>query len=112
VNSTRALLVNPASSDTKKGNNVTTDRWKRILEELGCTVRTTNEYPGGDYDILIALHARKSADSVRQFSEEHPEWTQEGADNQMGQALLATEITGALAEGFGLEKEEKVFLGR
>jgi hypothetical protein len=45
------------------------------------------------------------------FSEDHPEWIQKGADNQMGQALLATEITGALAEGFGLEKEEEVLLG-
>ncbi len=67
------LLLTPAPPDAKKGNNVTTDRWKRILEELGCAVQAANKYTGGDYDALIALHARKSADSVRRFSEDHPD---------------------------------------
>lgn len=69
----RVLLINPAPPDAKKGNNVTTDRWKRILEELECTVEAANEYTGGDYDALIALHARKSANSIRRFSDDQPD---------------------------------------
>jgi hypothetical protein len=60
---------------------------------------------------LLGPEEAKGPSGKGPFSEDHPEWTQEGADNQMGQALLATEITGALAEGFGLEKEEEVLLG-
>jgi glycosyltransferase involved in cell wall biosynthesis len=73
MSSPRILLVNPAPPDAKKGNNVTTDRWQRILEELGCTVTTANEYSGGEYDALVALHAHKSSDSIRRFAENRPD---------------------------------------
>lgn len=67
------VVVNPAPSDSRKGNTVTTDRWTGFLEELGVSVRVEHEYDGGDDGGMIALHARRSADSIRRFAETHPD---------------------------------------
>lgn len=61
------------------------------------------------YDRVDALP--DSADAEGSFSEGRPKWTQEKADNQMVRMALAGEVTGALAQGFGVEKNEDVFLG-
>jgi hypothetical protein len=66
--------------------------------------------PCGLYDHVGALPGPE--DTEGPSSEEKPRWTQEGADNLVIQIFVAAKITGTLAEGFGLEKEEKVFLGR
>ncbi|WP_219632347.1 selenoneine biosynthesis selenosugar synthase SenB [Haloechinothrix aidingensis] len=66
------LLVSPAAPNTVHGNGVTAQRWAGILRELGHEVRTAQEYPGGRYAALIALHARKSADAIRAFRAENP----------------------------------------
>ncbi len=66
------LLVTPAPPDSPHGNGVTARRWGRILNELGHEVRIAETYRGGRYSALIALHARKSADSVRSFRADHP----------------------------------------
>jgi hypothetical protein len=66
--------------------------------------------PCGLYDHVGALPGPE--DTEGPSSEEKPRWTQEGADNLVVQIFVAAKITGTLAEGFGLEKEEKVFLGR
>lgn len=67
------LLVNPATSDTRKGNHVTSDRIIHHLSELGHTVTLGSNYTEGDWDCLIALHAYKSAGTVEAFVEHHPE---------------------------------------
>jgi len=48
-------------------------RWARILRKLGHRVSVKQEYDGGRYDLLIALHARKSQAAVKQFHQHHPE---------------------------------------
>lgn len=48
-------------------------RWARILRELGHRVVVEQEYRGGRCDVLIALHARRSAASAARFRREHPE---------------------------------------
>jgi hypothetical protein len=60
------------------------------------------------YEHVDALLA--PADAERPFSDEHPKWSQEDIDNQMTRVFVAAEITGALAQGFGIGKDEKVFL--
>jgi hypothetical protein len=60
------------------------------------------------YEHVDALPA--PADSEKPFSDEHPKWSQEDLDDQMIRMFVAAEITSALAEGFGIGKNEKVFL--
>jgi putative glycosyltransferase (TIGR04348 family) len=66
------LLVSPAAPDSVTGNGVTARRWAGFLRELGHQVELSREYHGGDYDALLALHARKSADAIRAFHAGHP----------------------------------------
>lgn len=66
------LLVSPAPPDSVSGNGVTARRWAGFLRELGHRVELSRCYHGGDYDALLALHARKSADAVRRFHADHP----------------------------------------
>ena len=67
------LLIGPALSSKGRGNRRTAVRWGRILVDLGHEVAFDNEYTGQDCDLLIALHAIWSADSVSAFRETHPE---------------------------------------
>ncbi len=65
-------LVTPAPLRINNGNKITALRWKRIFQALGHRVTVTQKYDGADCDVLIALHARRSADSIRRFSELYP----------------------------------------
>ncbi|HEY2989819.1 MAG TPA: selenoneine biosynthesis selenosugar synthase SenB [Candidatus Binatia bacterium] len=66
-------LVTPAGPADRNGNSITALRWARILRQLGHRVFVDDKYRGETCDLLIALHARKSAESIRRFSQEHPE---------------------------------------
>jgi putative glycosyltransferase (TIGR04348 family) len=44
-------------------------RWARILRELGHHVRVANKYDGAPAELMIALHAWRSAESIRCFRE-------------------------------------------
>jgi putative glycosyltransferase (TIGR04348 family) len=48
-------------------------RWTRILRDLGHQVQVTNRYDGHSADLMIALHAWRSADSIRAFREQYPD---------------------------------------
>jgi putative glycosyltransferase (TIGR04348 family) len=68
------LIVSPASARENNGNWQTASRWMRHLAARG---RVTVA-PGWDSaqpvpDLLIALHARRSAASLAAFTEAHPE---------------------------------------
>ncbi len=65
-------MVTPTPVDSPHGNAVTARRWAALLAELGHRVRLRRSYDGGPYDILIALHARKSADAVRAYRATRP----------------------------------------
>ena len=68
----RIILVTPAGAKTRYGNRVTAARWARILRSLGhrTTVRTT--WDGEPAEVLIALHAWRSAASVTRFRARFP----------------------------------------
>jgi len=65
-------LVTPAPLKLNNGNKITALRWVGIFKKLGHQVRLTQSYDGTDCDVLIALHARRSAESIRRFRERHP----------------------------------------
>jgi putative glycosyltransferase (TIGR04348 family) len=66
-------LVTPAGPSDRNGNSVTALRWARILKRLGHRVFVEESYRGERCDLLIALHARKSAPSIRRFKKDYPQ---------------------------------------
>jgi putative glycosyltransferase (TIGR04348 family) len=48
-------------------------RWARILRQLGHRVHIAHRYDGVAADLMIALHAWRSADSIRTFREGYPD---------------------------------------
>jgi putative glycosyltransferase (TIGR04348 family) len=66
-------LVTPAPPSARNGNSVTALRWARLLKKLGHRVRVSQSYTGRPCDLLIALHARRSFESIRRFHEQHPD---------------------------------------
>lgn len=74
------LLVSPADPDSRSGNGVTARRWAGILRELGHRVRAAAGYPPAEdeasddpSDLLLALHARRSANAVLRFRARRPD---------------------------------------
>lgn len=68
----KILLVTPAAPNARNGNSITALRWRKILKELGHRVSLTERYDGSPCDLMIALHARRSFESIRRFREEKP----------------------------------------
>ena len=66
-------LITPATTNAKNGNRITAVRWARMLKSLGHTLSVEQKYDGGKCDLMIALHARRSFDSIRHFHEQHPD---------------------------------------
>jgi putative glycosyltransferase (TIGR04348 family) len=66
-------LITPVPSQSRQGNRVTALRWARLLRQLGHQVVIEERYEGGGCDLLIALHARRSYDSVARFQRERSE---------------------------------------
>jgi putative glycosyltransferase (TIGR04348 family) len=64
-------MITPARAHSRHGNRVTALRWQNILRELGHNVTLEQSYEGERYDLLIALHARRSHSSIRRFHAEH-----------------------------------------
>lgn len=89
----RILIASPATRESRSGNRVTSNRWHRVLTDLGFDVRQaqTGELEAdedfGDPDVLIAIHARKLADVVARFQTSH-------ADRRIVVALAGTDLYG------------------
>ena len=69
---TRIALVTPAGPTRRTGNRISGNRWARILRASGHRVTPLDRYEHERCDVLIALHARRSHDSVRRFRDLHP----------------------------------------
>jgi len=65
-------IITPASREANTGNWHTAARWARFLRP-DHRVRVLQTWDGKPCDVMIALHARKSADSIDAFRSEHPE---------------------------------------
>ncbi|MDW3094498.1 MAG: selenoneine biosynthesis selenosugar synthase SenB [Gammaproteobacteria bacterium] len=65
-------LISPAKFDSRNGNRTTAVRWRNILQSLGHRVTVSQKYLGQDADIMLALHAWRSADSIQLFAKKFP----------------------------------------
>lgn len=65
-------LVTTAGKQSRGGNRKTAVRWARILRDLGHRVDVSDGGDGGNADLMIAIHAWRSAPSIRAFSDAHP----------------------------------------
>jgi putative glycosyltransferase (TIGR04348 family) len=66
-------LVTPAPLRFNNGNKITALRWAKIFRTLGHRVRIQQNYDGKPCDALIALHARRSYNSIRRFHKLYPD---------------------------------------
>jgi putative glycosyltransferase (TIGR04348 family) len=69
----RIGIVTPAPPDSLQGNRITALRWAKILRRLGNSVSIVQTYDGKPYDLLVALHAKKSHAAVVNFRRQNPE---------------------------------------
>ena len=86
----RIRIITPAPPRSRSGNRVTALRWRRILRQLGHQVSIEQEYRDRRCDLLIALHARKSFESVKRYREAHP-------SGRLIVTLTGTDVYGDLA---------------
>lgn len=68
----RIGIITPAPPRSRYGNRVTALRWARILSALGHRATLAQKYQGEPFDLLIALHARRSHQAILRFRREHP----------------------------------------
>jgi putative glycosyltransferase (TIGR04348 family) len=68
----KIAITVPASAAPRSGNVHTAARWAGFLRGLGHRVRIVTRWRSGHDDLLLALHARKSFDSILRFSDRRP----------------------------------------
>ncbi len=72
----KIAIVTPGSEPSLKrqvtGNEITARRWEEVLRKLGHEPVVLEQYESEGADLLIALHARKSAASIEAFKEAFP----------------------------------------
>ena len=68
----KIAITVPGSAVPRSGNVHTAARWAGFLRQLGHRVRIVKRWRSGHDDLLLALHARKSYDSILRFSEVKP----------------------------------------
>jgi len=65
-------IVTPAPAGSTYGNRITATRWASILKRLGHQVSISQAYKDQALDVLIALHARRSYQSIKRFHRKRP----------------------------------------
>lgn len=66
-------IITPAAARSLNGNRATALRWAEFLRQLGHRVSIQVEWRGAAYDLMVALHAWRSADSIAAFKQQYPE---------------------------------------
>lgn len=84
----RVVIVSPALADANNGNWQTARRWQHLLASH--TVRIVRQWPDADAqdtpdEVMLALHARRSAPSVQAWHAQH-------GQRGLGLALTGTDL--------------------
>ncbi len=66
------ILVTPAKKRSRGGNRTTAVRWARILDKLGHSTRIQTVWDETAADMMVALHAWRSAESIDRFRTQYP----------------------------------------
>lgn len=66
------MIVTPAPPGSPKGNRVSAERWAGFLAQLGHEVAVVEQYAGEDADLMLALHAGRSAASIERWNRRGP----------------------------------------
>ena len=69
----RVRLVTPAARGSRAGNRATANRWAAILRRLGHRVKVSTDYHGEPADLMVGLHAWRSADAIARFAAAYPD---------------------------------------
>ncbi len=68
----KIVLITPEGPTSRTGNRVAAARWARILRRLGHRVRVAADYDGKPADLMVAVHAWRSAAAIERFKATHP----------------------------------------
>ncbi len=82
----RVLIVTPALANANNGNWQTAWRWASFLRGQ-FDVSIAQDWQGEPFDLMLALHARRSAESIAAWAEAHP-----GAGRRLGVVLTGTDL--------------------
>ncbi len=66
-------IITPAGIKSLSGNRATAQRWAGFLKQLGHKVDINVNWDGKSCDLMIALHAWRSAESVSAFRQRYPD---------------------------------------
>ncbi|MDJ0738649.1 MAG: selenoneine biosynthesis selenosugar synthase SenB [Gammaproteobacteria bacterium] len=66
-------LVTPAPRGSRAGNRASANRWAAILRRLGHRVTVSTAYAGEPADLMVALHAWRSAAAIAAFAAAYPQ---------------------------------------
>lgn len=69
----KIFMVTPAGKRSLSGNRATAVRWWRILKKLGHKVDVDTDWDGSSADMMIALHAWRSASAIQAFNGRYPD---------------------------------------
>jgi len=68
----KIVLITPEGPTSRTGNRVAASRWARILRGLGHRVRVASDYDGKPADLMVAVHAWRSAAAIEKFKSTYP----------------------------------------
>lgn len=66
-------IITPAAAKSLNGNRATALRWAEFLRQPGFRVSVSVDWDGTPYDLMIALHAWRSAESIAAFKQQYPQ---------------------------------------
>ena len=69
----KIIIITPAKQKSLNGNRATATRWAVFLKQLGHQVNIAVQWDHRSYDLMIALHAWRSADCIAHFKVRYPQ---------------------------------------
>jgi len=66
-------IITPAKVKSLSGNRATAQRWAAFLRELGHRVSISVDWDKSPADMMVALHAWRSADAIADFKQMYPQ---------------------------------------